>query len=205
MTAPEPMENTDPKQEEWKKNLLQAWIQTRMEFDRSVLTLSAGGIGLLITLLTTADQLAPSQFLLASLSVVGFLIALALVLFVFRKNADYLLALAKEDEYPRHHLATADKAIPRVFGISVFLSALAFLLPLADETLGRQPALESVEKITTISSKMTDSRNLPKPPPEKPIGKRSLDGIEAFKPKPSSDNAGDTNSGESPPPKEEKK
>ena len=41
------------KQIEYYASCVNAWFNTKLERDRSLLTLSAGGIGLLITLLTT--------------------------------------------------------------------------------------------------------------------------------------------------------
>ena len=44
--------------------VVQAWAGTRMEKDRSILNLSAAGIGLLVTLLTTVGVTARCQLVL---------------------------------------------------------------------------------------------------------------------------------------------
>jgi hypothetical protein len=44
--------------------MLDAWIQTRMALDKSLITLSAGGVGVLVTLLTTVGVARPWQIYL---------------------------------------------------------------------------------------------------------------------------------------------
>lgn len=67
-----------------------AWFNTALEHDKSILALSAAGIGLLTTLLTTADFVSAEALVLYILAILSFLIAIACVLFVFNRNKDYI-------------------------------------------------------------------------------------------------------------------
>lgn len=50
-----PEEIDDQKRVEYYAASVNAWFNTSLEHDKSLFTLSAGGIGLLITLLTTVE------------------------------------------------------------------------------------------------------------------------------------------------------
>lgn len=69
---------------------LTAWYTTRLEHDKSLLTLSAGGIGLLMTLMTTVGVSSAESLVLYVCALVAFLICLGAVLVIFRKNATHL-------------------------------------------------------------------------------------------------------------------
>ena len=78
--------------------VVQAWAGTRMEKDRSILNLSAAGIGLLVTLLTTVGVTARCQLVLYILAMIGFGIAILTALWIFSKNATYLKQVAKSNK-----------------------------------------------------------------------------------------------------------
>lgn len=67
-----------------------AWLNTRFEHDRSLLTLSAGGVGLLITLISTVGVSSIENLILYALALLFFVICLCAVLWVFRRNAKHL-------------------------------------------------------------------------------------------------------------------
>jgi hypothetical protein len=68
----------DPRSKEgdYHATLVAAWVNTRMERDKSVLTLSAGGIALSTTLLTTVGPHTCVALVLYTLVTVAFSIAL---------------------------------------------------------------------------------------------------------------------------------
>lgn len=72
--------------------LVEAWIANRMELDRTVVTLSAGGIGLLITILTTVGVARRWHLAVLAVSALGFGVALMTALLVFKRNADLIEA-----------------------------------------------------------------------------------------------------------------
>ena len=70
--------------------LLEAWIQTRMARDKSLVTLSAGGVGVLVTLLTTLGVSRPWQIWLYICSFIGFLLTIGLALVIYQKNSEQI-------------------------------------------------------------------------------------------------------------------
>ncbi len=67
-----------------------AWYTSALEHDKSVFALSAGGIALLITLLTTAGIEEVVTLALFCIATVAFLVTLGCLLWVFRLNQDYI-------------------------------------------------------------------------------------------------------------------
>ena len=76
---------------EWvSSTLTTAWIDTRMEADRTMVALSAGGVGLLVTLLTAVTVPRSWILWLYGLAFLGFLLAIGSGLAVFKRNANHL-------------------------------------------------------------------------------------------------------------------
>lgn len=67
-----------------------AWFTSALEYDKSILTLSAGGIGLHLTLLTTVGLRSPEALVLYIAAIVCFTAALLAVLRVFRRNQSHI-------------------------------------------------------------------------------------------------------------------
>ncbi len=74
-----------------------AWYVSALEHDKSLLTLSAGGIGLLITLMTTIGIHSIESLILYTLSLISFVTCLFSVLCIFRKNQKYLERVLKKE------------------------------------------------------------------------------------------------------------
>ena len=74
---------------------VQAWVTTRMEKDRTTLNLSAAGIGLLVTLLTTVGPSSHSELLLYGLAGTCYASAIVVALLVFDRNSHYLEEVIK--------------------------------------------------------------------------------------------------------------
>ena len=70
-----------------------AWFTTRLEYDKSVFALSAGGIGILVTLLTTKGTDSLTTLYLYVLSLGSFLAALVALLIIFRQNSKHILGI----------------------------------------------------------------------------------------------------------------
>jgi hypothetical protein len=80
----------DPRGDAYDAALLEAWFATRMEKDRTLLALSAGGVALVATLLTTVGAKSVGQLSLLVLSALAFLVAITAGVRIFALNADYL-------------------------------------------------------------------------------------------------------------------
>lgn len=79
---------------------VQAWINTRMEVDKSILTLSTGGIGLLVTLLISIGIDTVLELIVYIAAIVFFLITISINLYVFERNSEYLEKVI-ENENPK--------------------------------------------------------------------------------------------------------
>jgi hypothetical protein len=101
-----------------------AWFGTRLEHDKSLLTLSAGGIGLLITLLSTTGLKSIESLLLYILALTSFVGCLGCVLWIFKRNAIHLekVNLGHGDQDPV--LTILDTVAIASFGLGVLLSSV---------------------------------------------------------------------------------
>ena len=73
-----------------------AWLNTRFEFDKSLLTLSAAGIGLAVTFITQFGIPSISVLALQVFAVLAFATSGGVVFNIYKKNADYLLNVAND-------------------------------------------------------------------------------------------------------------
>lgn len=112
--------DSDDALSQWRSALLGAWIETRMELDRSLLALSVAGIGLLVTLLTTVEirwwwMLAPY-----AIAITAFVIAIHAAINIFEANAVYLQRAANDPAVgldPK--LESLDRRLRRCFWMGV--------------------------------------------------------------------------------------
>ena len=95
-----PDEENQQKEILWYQSTVDAWYETRMEVDKQILTLSALGIGLLMTL--TKGFTNPHVVVLWCAAAVSFLVSIFLILQIFSKNSDYLVVLIQETD-EKHH------------------------------------------------------------------------------------------------------
>ncbi len=75
--------------------LLAAWVQTRMEYSRTIIVLSAGGIGLLTAILTMSAVHGRLRLMAIAGAFFGFFLSLLLGLRTYERNADHLMSSLK--------------------------------------------------------------------------------------------------------------
>lgn len=80
----------DPKDLAFYAASVEAWYSTRFERDKSLLTLAGGGIGLLITLLSTVGIRSRESLVLYVLALFSFAVCLGAVLWIFHRNSDHI-------------------------------------------------------------------------------------------------------------------
>ena len=100
-----------------------AWYQTRLETDKSILTLSAGGIGLQIALFSTIldkDYLSSWAFALMILSSALYILAIFTIIRILSKNANHI-ADTLNDKIPKP-LGKLDLFAAWCFGLGVVFS-----------------------------------------------------------------------------------
>jgi len=103
---------------------VEAWFNTRIEHDKSLLTLSAGGIGLLITLLTTVGASSLQTLLLYGFAILFFLVCIISILFIFKRNSDHLVRVIQGKEEKNILLQFLDKTALYSFIIAILLSSI---------------------------------------------------------------------------------
>lgn len=100
------------------------WIGTRMEKDKSVLTLSAAGVGLLVTLLTTVGASSWLQCAFYASSFACFIYAAWTAVRIFDCNAEYLERLAAGRDEEDVRLKDLDEKLLRSFVLGIGFAIL---------------------------------------------------------------------------------
>ena len=150
--------------------LLQAWIDTRMERDRLLAALSAGGIGLLITLLAATGLPRLWIGILYLASAVAFILSLGCTVTMLSKNAIHLEAVVLGTEGIAGKLRQLDRAT-----FAALIAGLLFFVSAAGSTAITEYHDQTVERT------MSDDIEPRTPEPEPPLTK-SLEGVEKLVP-----------------------
>ena len=101
-----------------------AWVNTALEHDKSLLTLSAGGIGLLVTLLSTVGVSNVVLLVLYIAAMLAFLACVVGVLGVFRRNQTHIKQVVDGKDDPDPVLHALDAAARASFGIGAILTTI---------------------------------------------------------------------------------
>lgn len=83
----------EQKKIEFYSAAVNAWFTTGFEHDKSLLTLSSGGIALLVTLLSTTKVHSIAEMVLYLAALAAFVVCIVSVLFIFKRNGVYLEGL----------------------------------------------------------------------------------------------------------------
>jgi hypothetical protein len=102
------------------------WLSSRLELDRSLLTLSSGGIGLLLTVLKPDDDTYAGKVVYV-LALVAFALCDLLVLYIFIRNGRHLEAVVQRSAPHDAVLDIIDSAVAITFLSGIALSALIAL------------------------------------------------------------------------------
>lgn len=129
----------------WKSTLTAAWIETRMEADRTMVALSAGGIALLVTLLTTVGSEGSWSVTMYSLALLSFNAAIIFGLTIFKANAAHIAEAANDPEKAdtsrlRPRLRKLDFALMISFGLGILFSILVGVTAAASAKPTPEPA-----------------------------------------------------------------
>ncbi len=85
------------KDEIFRSAVINGWITNSIERDKSLITLSSGGIGLLVTLLSFKEALTTSETIFYALAFTAFIVNILSVIVIFSKNPDYMKRLITEE------------------------------------------------------------------------------------------------------------
>lgn len=164
--------------------LLSAWITTRMEQDKTIITLSAGAIALLVTIITTVGVKGFWQYFFAITALAGFITAICSCLPIYQVNAKHLEESLRSEstENTSKLLKKLDKITIRSFYAGIVCAVLMAVFISFQKTGGltmaekKQGAPKKVEK---IQESVNGVKKLS--PQEIEIGK-SLEGINNLSP-----------------------
>lgn len=101
-----------------------AWYSTSLEHDKSIFALSAGGIGLLITLITTIGVSSSLLLCLYIAAIFCLLISLCTMLVIFRRNRRHVEDVLCGEATTDALLAKLDLVAILAFGIGGLLTAI---------------------------------------------------------------------------------
>ena len=153
-----------------------AWYNTQIEYDKSILTLATAGLGFVIALLNTFGVSSTEGLVLNMLAILSFVVSMATVLIIFKKNGEYL----RKRLIPQEQL-NGSSSNDTFLGVLDTTAAISFALGVVfSSILAVSVALNSYrltkEKIVTEKnqqSKITDLRESFK---GAPLEKKSFNG-----------------------------
>ncbi len=155
-----PEEIAHQKDVEYYASSVNAWFNTSLEHDKSILTLAAGGIGLLITLLTTVGLSSAEALVLYVGAITSFLVALVSVLVVFRCNRTYIeQALAGKVGANDPMLARADSIALWAFGVGVVFTAVIGIATAIHSYTSKEKSMANEPTKPTQTVPLRDSFN----------------------------------------------
>lgn len=129
-----------------------AWYNTSLEHDKSVFGLSAGGIGLLITLLTTVGVSSACLLGLYIAAILSFLTSLCVLLVIFRRNRTHIEQVLS-DTAPRSDpcLEKLDLAAILAFGAGVIFTAVVGISAAVNSLIDEKEKAMANEGKTNLS------------------------------------------------------
>ena len=150
----------DQKKIEFYAASVAAWYESSLEHDKSLLTLSAGGIGLLITLLTTVGLGTSEALVLYVGAIISFVVSLVSILFVFRGNQKHIEdILSGKNQGTDPVLSRLDGIAIWFFGIGVVFSAVIGISAAIDSFTSKEKNMANETTKTTEKVPLRESFN----------------------------------------------
>lgn len=122
------MDKEEQKEIAYYSSLLNAWVTTKMERDKVILTLSSGGIALLVTLLSTVGVYNCLELILYVLAFISFSVAIFIVIKILDDNSKYIEDIIITKKVVEPKLERLDKITMISFIVGVILSILIGVL-----------------------------------------------------------------------------
>ncbi|MGZ9273929.1 MAG: hypothetical protein ACXW34_04220 [Nitrospira sp.] len=137
-----------------------AWFNSSLEHDKSILTLSAGGIGLLFTLLTTVGLQFAEALVLYISAIASFVVALISILTVFRRNQTYLAEILLKKRTDNDPVLTRlDVTAKYAFGAGVLFTAIIGISAAIHSYTLRENVMTNETKKSTDAVPLRESFN----------------------------------------------
>jgi hypothetical protein len=154
---------------------INAWVNTSMELDKSLLTLSTAGIGLLLTLMTTVGARSVEGGLLSCLAMLSFVVCLIAVLFVFNGNKKRIEEIIQNQEQaPKQtYLSILDRIAFVSFALGVVFSLVLGISAVINNFSNKDIRMSDIKDKQVEQPKLVDL-----------TGSLSLDKINTLGPEP---------------------
>jgi len=166
--------------------LANSWVQNRMELDKTLLTLSSAGIGLIVAILTTIDRMGLLLAILFGLAALVFLICIVAILCIFYLNPKLIenelslmkeeLPSVKEKEQEEKDLASLRLKVKRLDRVSWFSFVAGVVLICGVVGVVAAEKIMYTEAFNLTKEKETTSI------PEKLRVEKSLEGLQNLRP-----------------------
>lgn len=154
------------KQVAYYQACLGAWVNTRMERDKTLLALSAGGVGVLVSLLTAVGVSSVFGLAMYFVPLSLFVATILVCIRILEENAEYLENVINEGAKGHSNkLRRLDHWAKSFFIIAVMMSAILAL------------SIAGQQILTEENQSMNDERREERLVPSEEIKKESLDGI----------------------------
>jgi hypothetical protein len=126
-----------------------AWFNTRMEHDKSLLTLSTAAIGVLIALASKITLNSLASLILYIAALLSFILCLTAVLWIYRQNSKHLENMLQSDAARDRLLSFLDPAALCTFGAGIVFSSLLGLAIAVGSFKSQESAMPGNDKGTT--------------------------------------------------------
>lgn len=149
------------KEVEFYSHLVNAWLTTRMEKDKAILTLSTAGLGVLVTFFNNISYTNIISLLLYGASLIFFIIAIISGVWILSENADYCEAVIKEEEAKNEKLIIIlDKILMGGFIIGLSLSITLSFVLIYNKDLQEKQKVSFSKNIIEIENEVEKTLNL---------------------------------------------
>jgi hypothetical protein len=140
--------------------MLSTWVHTRMERDKTLVTLSAGAIGLLVTILTTVGVSSYEQIIVVFFSFVGFVTCIVSALIIYQLNAGHIESEIRGESNDAPRLRRFDKLSLWSFSIGTGALVVFGLLSAHQFLTTEERDMASKETETKVGTPVTERRSV---------------------------------------------
>ena len=161
----------EQKDVEFHSQSVNAWYASALEYDRSMLTLSTGATGLLVTLATTKEITSQGILVLYISALVCFVGAIVALLSIFRRNQRHILKVLNGGEDDDPVLTYLDYGAMALFGGGVILAGI----------IGVTVAVTTFEKGNTMAKQLGEKEAMAHALMNEDLHRKSMNGLGAVR------------------------
>ena len=120
------MKVDEGKEVEFYSQSYASFYNTTIEKDKSILAVSAAGIGFLITLINFSKEIVIYEYMIFLFAALAFVVTIFTIIHIFGKNADYIIAITTDSDSDKIecYLKLVDNIATCAFGLGVVLSLI---------------------------------------------------------------------------------